>query len=478
MEKYLARYAEPEAARVVAAVRRASSPYAAALVVPVHREKPRFLDGYRRAAAALASSTGKVLLVVIVNGRDDADDVVNQELLAELHREPSRALSPAGDGFLARGAELDVLCVDRSSPGVRFGPKQGVGLARKIGCDIVALLWKRGDVAARYIASSDADATLPRDYFARAAEQFEDPKVAAAVMPFVHTASGDTRLDAATESYELWFRYYVSGLAWAGSPYAYPALGSTLLIRTSSYLSVRGFSQRLAGEDYYMLDKLAKVGHIAQPGGPPVRLAARQSDRVPFGTGPQVARILADGDEVLRYYPPAAFVALRVVLRLFAEFAVHRSVSRLRQELVRQGPGGSEAALGSLGVFGFLANATTSATAREALLDRTLTWFDGIRTLRFLNALRNELPEISRDVALRTAPFAGTPLLGEGPVNVTRVLVRQRDRSPPRRVGVQVAREILLASSAALAVPECGPDGASETPGGDVRRSWGRGARG
>src|SRR5690606_6390010 len=129
-------------------------------------------------------------------------------------------------------------------------------------------LWKRGDVAARYIASSDADATLPRDYFARAAEQFEDPKVAAAVMPFVHTASGDTRLDAATESYELWFRYYVSGLAWAGSPYAYPALGSTLLIRTSSYLSVRGFSQRLAGEDYYMLDKLAKVGHIAQPGGP------------------------------------------------------------------------------------------------------------------------------------------------------------------------------------------------------------------
>src|SRR5690606_7285065 len=117
----------------------------------------------------------------------------------------------------------------------------------------------------------------------------------ALLFPFRHEGPADEPVTRATELYEASLRYHVLGLAHAGSPYAYHSIGSTLAVQARAYALVRGVPKRSAGEDFYLLDKLAKVAPLLRARGEPVRIRARFSTRVPFGTGPAVARIAATG---------------------------------------------------------------------------------------------------------------------------------------------------------------------------------------
>jgi hypothetical protein len=166
--KYFARYAEPEALLATGV----SASYGAALVVPLCRESSEFLANYD---AALRASPGRVLLVCVVNAAEDASaetHAVNRALLADFSRNfPERvglrAPGVSTQAWLGRAEHFDLLCLDRASPRARLPPGEGVGLARKLGADLAVRLWSRGQIACAQIGCSDADATLPRDYFAR-----------------------------------------------------------------------------------------------------------------------------------------------------------------------------------------------------------------------------------------------------------------------------------------------------------------------
>src|SRR5262249_38957583 len=141
---------------------------------------------------------------------------------------------------------------------------QGVGLARKIGFDLAARLFAAGRLRSPFIHSTDADVRLPEDYFERA----EEGAIAAAlVYPFSHRPEEDPVLARAVFLYEISLRYYVLGLAFAGSPHAYHTIGSAFAARASAYVSVRGFPKRDAAEDFYLLSKIAKVGPVFSLGG-------------------------------------------------------------------------------------------------------------------------------------------------------------------------------------------------------------------
>ena len=49
----------------------------------------------------------------------------------------------------------DVLVVDRTSAGRRFPNDQGVGLARKIGCDLALDFWAQGALSTEWIRTTD-----------------------------------------------------------------------------------------------------------------------------------------------------------------------------------------------------------------------------------------------------------------------------------------------------------------------------------
>ena len=114
---------------------------------------------------------------------------------------------------------------------------------------------------------------LPRDYFDRASKVPRN-HASALVYPFIHRGEEDVALARAIQLYEISLRYYVLGLASAGSPYAHHTVGSTLAVDAISYAKVRGVPKRTAAEDFYLLGKLAKIGKVAALNGTPISVSS------------------------------------------------------------------------------------------------------------------------------------------------------------------------------------------------------------
>jgi hypothetical protein len=371
IDKYLSRWAEPEH-RIAERVR---ARFGAAVVVPAMDEPFELLAGLAPCAGAL--------VVLVVNARDDAPERVhraNAELIARLARQ-AEPLGREPPAWLARAGELDVLVVDRSSPGFRLPARQGVGLARRIGADLALALYRAGRVEAPFIGSTDADVELPSDYVSALAAK--PPDAVALTFPFEHVGSGDAALDRATELYERWLHHYVEGLSRAGSPFAFHTVGSALAVRAEAYAQVRGFPRRLAAEDFHLLDKLAKLGPVVAARSAPIRIRARRSHRVPFGTGPAVARIEAGNPPP--FYRDRSFELLGVWLRALDAFAAHRDAARLRAEVA--GHPSLRAALDALGALDAAVSEQAQAPDAERLARRLRTSFGALQTLRLVRAL-------------------------------------------------------------------------------------------
>jgi hypothetical protein len=417
--KYLERYAEPESRFAQELGHR----YAAALIVPLVGESIGFLDGI---ASAAAHAPGRVLVIGVVNATDAAPPHVhreNEQLLRELNERmlfPRQELA-ALDGspalaVLGRPGAYDLLVIDRASPARRLPTGEGVGLARRIAMDVALGIHELGNLGSPWLSSTDADAQLPDDYFQSlamvGAETADGRRRVALTLPFQHVPGGDPAVDTATALYELSLRYYTLGLAAAGSPYAYESLGSSLAVLASAYAEVRGFPRRQAAEDFYLLDKLAKVGAIHRPACAPILLRSRTSERVPFGTGARVQELLESREE-LRVYHPRTFELLGVALRALHHAVVTRvngeddALSELRRLLDAGTAGAVCTALEELRAFEALREmlgASPDARVRER---RFFTWFDALRTLRFIHLIEAPaaLPRLPLFEAFASAPF-------------------------------------------------------------------------
>jgi hypothetical protein len=72
----------------------------------------------------------------------------------------------------------------------------------------------------------------------------------------------DSNVARAITSYELHLRYLVHAMRWAGHPFAYQTVGSSMAVRRKAYLSLGGMNTRQAGEDFYFLQKFIEVGSL------------------------------------------------------------------------------------------------------------------------------------------------------------------------------------------------------------------------
>ncbi|MFO7563516.1 MAG: hypothetical protein R6X02_12795 [Enhygromyxa sp.] len=393
--KYLERFAEPEARLPELRGLRAHGPWTHALTLPVRRES---LDCLRAVAAPAARA--RVLLVLVVNAAEDPEDRrQNAALIAALEdrARPRWRAARLSLHRLAEPAQLDVLLVDRSSPPGNFSARDGVGLARKLGADLIAQLIAEELIESPWIHTTDADAELPADHFERLAAL----PLGAAVAPFRHVEADDPAVHEATLRYELSLRYYVLGLRSAGSPYAFHTIGSLISVAAPLYAQARGFPRRQAGEDFYMLNKLAKLGPLHQLGGAPVRIRSRRSSRAPFGTGPAVEALL--GGKAHEVYDPRVFEALGQALASLADPSA-------------QAP----AELPELADWYAGARELARRYGEGQLAGRLREHFDGFRTLKLIHALSVRWPKLPWPQALARARFL--ELSAELP------LVAQRDR--------------------------------------------------
>jgi hypothetical protein len=433
LEKYLARHAEPEAALAEGIADR----FGHALVVPAYAEKESL---FRMLASIPGGPDGPVLIVVVLNARKDSPPAVHQanravreRLVADLPSPAVLSESPPARLHTTAGGRLLVL--DRALPGHYLPEGQGVGLARKIGNDLALRLWALGRLASAWLHNTDADVVLPGDYFEQT-RPLDASNVAAAVYFFEHRFAEDPDLALAGRLYEISLRYQVLGLAWAGSPYAYENMGSCLAIPVQAYAEVRGFPRKNAAEDFYALDKLAKVGSIARLAGAPLELEGRPSDRVPFGTG-KALRDLTSGRRGLanfRLLHPLAFAHLAAWLRLLESLATSGDPSRALDQLPSANPffraDVLREALEAMGVAKALSEARARSSDAATLRRHLHTWFDAFRTLKLLHALRDGgVGTLPWREALSEAPFTELASTTQDEPEEMRRALSERERS-------------------------------------------------
>ena len=359
------------------------------LVLPAYRESPALLQKLTQLPAA----RGRTLVIFVLNRPDsDSDTQANTELRLALQGSSLPREQRGTVSIHCLNPHTDLYLLDMESLYGTTPAALGVGLARKTGCDLAVQWMAAGGISGQWLCCTDADATLPADYFEQLGSA--PPDAVAAVFPFRHVPGEEPACDTATALYELRLHHYVLGLEYAGSAYAYHTLGSCLALRASAYTHVRGFPQRAGAEDFYVLNKLAKLGPIARLSGACIELQSRRSSRVPFGTGPAVQALLATDQphKAALFYHPHCFEALRALLAGLPELA-HAPAQDITQLLVSHGMNHTVAAqaqqgLAALGITVALAHCQRQSTSSDQFQRQFLQWFDAFRTLKFIHAMR------------------------------------------------------------------------------------------
>lgn len=384
-----------------------SGRYRWVLVVPAFDEPSDFPARLMQNIRFAPESKG-CLVIQVLNAPQDAAPDARKRTLAALGN-----ITDEQPAALGHGAYL--LTIDAVSE--PLPADQATGLARKLGNDIACQLHAAGHISMPLLCNTDADAILPADYFARlgsalsphttnlsaSASPTEAPK-AAWILPFAHVGERQELHDAGI-AYELYLRSLALNLQHSGCPYAYPALGSVLAIDPALYAKSRGFPKRRAGEDFYLLNKLTKLAEVVYLSGSPVRLEARRSERVPFGTGPAIARLLTAADEepvnpskLGDTYALKSFALLR---QFYAGLQTLRASQQSppqprkpRQHLPKawRDPDLSWL-LKRLGLPNALVRLQNNHRTDQALRRAMHEWFDALKVVRFLNEARHFHPD-------------------------------------------------------------------------------------
>ncbi len=318
----------------------------------------------------------RVLILVVVNHRQDSplgekrDNHLTLRRLAA--KDPSCNLLRLG-------------WVDASSHGLELPVKKGgVGLARKIGFDL-ALPLLNYTAGTPLLISLDADTLVQPAYLPALFHHFQKTKAWGAVIPFCHQPGATPELNKAIQHYELFLRAYVLGLSLTGSPYAFHTIGSAMAFSAQAYARTGGMNIRVAGEDFYFLQHLARTGGLTQVQGTMVYPSARASNRVPFGTGRSISNLIADQKDAVLFYQKECFQILKDWLAMVEENA------EIEGEELRSKAQSISVHLGDyldrIQLTGVWKKLKKNYRDRKNFLSGFHGWFDGLKTMKLIHFL-------------------------------------------------------------------------------------------
>jgi len=351
-----------------------------AVVIPAAGES-RYLPATLNALAQNpAEQLAETLVLVVVNNAANAASerkLDNQSTLSVLRRKT------------IPGQERLKLCwIDAASPGYEL--RFGVGEARKTGMDSVLpfLDWNRAPL----ILCLDADTLVEPNYLTSFREAFDAaPDAAGAVMRFAHQPGKTAEEEAAIRAYENYMEHYVNRMTDAGSPYAYHAMGSAMACRAVAYLRSGGMKPRNAGEDFYFLQSLRKLGPVIPVDTSTVHPSSRPSDRVPFGTGATVRKIT--GGETRPLHHEEIFAMLKTICRT-ANTADTAMLLQLPQHLSALLPEpGQDFFADADFVSAWTKIAANTPKTEKHLRHAFHTWFDAFRTMKFIHFCEDNYPD-------------------------------------------------------------------------------------
>ena len=259
----------------------------------------------------------------------------------------------------------------------------GAGMARKIGMDEVIRRFSALNKPEGVIVSLDADCLVSANYLQKIESVFTENKSCfAATLNFKHRVEEmtDPKQKLGIQLYEDYLHYYKKALDFVGFPDSIYTIGSAFAVRAEAYVKQGGMNRRQAGEDFYFLNKLTKLGKITEINDAFVYPSARVSDRVPFGTGAAITKWMKQEEDLTLTYNFAAFLDLKA---LFDQ--VDSLFRNMDDGLMPLLPDSMQEYLQMLEFPVKLKEINQNSSTLPSFRKRFFQFFDGFIILRFLN---------------------------------------------------------------------------------------------
>lgn len=310
----------------------------------------------------------------------------------------------------------------------------GVGLARKIGMD-ACIIASAAHANNPLLICLDGDCTVAVDYFQKIENQMAETSAEVCVLEFKHcpnSAEGAV-LAKGIAQYECFLEYYRLGLYYAGYPFFYHTVGSTMGCKATVYAKSGGMNQRQAGEDFYFLHKLFPHYKTIEVNGPLVFPSSRTSQRVPFGTGRFQQIWLEKGEDKLKTYHPDVFSLLKIYLSCV--FQLIESGGGIEEGFGRFELCHPEAVnfLNSISNHQNMRRIVQSARDAKSRRKAFFIWFDGLMALRFVHYFRTYYEDIPVEEGIRQLlNLMKINNMEKGLVETVRTLLHSKtEHSPP-----------------------------------------------
>jgi len=347
------------------------------VVVPCYNELenlPFLLDSF---LANDTSTFEKIASLFVINHPENAASEIKNS-----SSETVRLLTDFGSSSPLPVAIIDMPGAGREVP-VKFA---GAGYPRKTGLDSAISLTDHARPGNSLLVSVDADCLVAPSYFTRLVE-LAQRGCKAAVLEYKHREDDAENIEAIRE-YEACLRSYTDGLKYAGSPYAWHFIGSTMVSNVSTYVKAGGMNTRRAAEDFYFLENIAKVTKIESIEEVLVFPSNRVSDRVIFGTGKAMNDRKETG-KAIKPYPPIVFERLKTFLSVYHED--YTSVEKLI-DAIRKTDEETFVFLESCKFSIAMRSIYKSSKSGAQISNQKNIWFDALKTMRLVSLFRTSEP--------------------------------------------------------------------------------------
>ena len=262
----------------------------------------------------------------------------------------------------------------------------GVGYARQVGMDEAAFRLLTVGTKQGIVACFDADSQCMPNYLTELYELWmQHPKTHACSIRFEHPLSGDefpAEVYNGIATYELHLRYYNQASRFIGFPFAYHTVGSSMACSAEVYVKFGGMNRHKAGEDFYFLQKIIPHGHFRELNTTCVYPSPRPSDRVPFGTGRAMSKLVYCREPILTYHLES-FLNLRPLFQNIATLYNYSS-NQIERFIKLLAPPLSDF-LFQVDATKAIVNVKANASSFKTFKKRFFLWFDAFMLLKYMN---------------------------------------------------------------------------------------------
>jgi glycosyltransferase involved in cell wall biosynthesis len=352
------------------------------VVVPVYLEEEDLFTMLDSLKAASKHTDVTIEVVLVFNYSEEANEAIVKRQLTLLQLTENEIQS-------LLSARFEITIIKDFDIAKKHA---GVGHARKTGMDYAAYSFARDNNPGGIIISLDADCVVESNYFSAIESCFNNKAVTACNVYFEHPLEGELSevIYSAIAEYELHLRYYVQALRFAGFPLGYHTVGSCFAVRAEAYIKAGGMPRKQAGEDFYFLQKVIPLNKFVELNDTKVIPSSRPSDRVPFGTGPSINTLLAEGGEY-HTYNLQAFVDLKAFLEI--KDKLYNIADSDIEDFTHQLSGRIRSYLVNSDFFAALKPVNNNCSSLDVFKRRFFEVFNAFRVVKYLNYVHAQFLE-------------------------------------------------------------------------------------